>query len=62
MRIEKMDNILHESTFELKYSTFYALRHAYETVKMLQELDPVKNSAEDYRDAVCAILEMKGYR
>ena len=57
-----MENIVNESTREIKYSTFYALRNAYETVKMLAELDPVKNSAEDYRDAICAILEMRGWR
>lgn len=57
-----MENVVNESRMEIKYSTFYALRNAYETVKMLTELDPVKNSAEDYRDAICAILEMRGWR
>ena len=48
-------------TVTITKGRFNNLIDAHETLMMIAELDPVKNSAEDYRDAICAILEMKGW-
>ena len=51
-----------KKTIEVTRSEYNDLLNAVETLKIISELDPVKNSAEDYRDAICAILEMRGWR
>ena len=51
-----------EKEIKIKISEFNHLIDALETLQIISELDPVRNSAEDYRDAICAILEMRGWR
>ena len=50
------------STITITKGRFNTLIAAHDTLMIIAELDPVKNNSEDYRDAVCAILEMRGWR
>lgn len=50
-----------EETITITKCRYNNLIDAYETLMIIAELDPIKNSAEDYRDAICAILDMKGW-
>lgn len=49
-------------TITITKGRFNILIAAHDTLMIIAELDPVKNNAEDYRDAICAILEMRGWR
>lgn len=51
-----------QKKIELTTAEYNDLINAVETLKIISELDPIKNSAEDYRDAICAILELRGWR
>ena len=48
-------------TVTITKGRFNTLIAAHDTLMIIADLDPVKNSAEDYRDAICAILEMRGW-